>query len=129
MNREPGEGLVIQVRPCEAQNGVVHAEPCDCTTYLQIGAGEQEILHRIEELLGTLAQAHNAISVACKECQWEGYIGPGPKAASEGNKAVVDEGSCPHCDGDLFSMERAECTHEKPSLEPYHDEQDITDDE
>jgi len=128
MKRADDEGLILTVQRTEAQNGVVHAEPCDCHEMIQVGAQNDRVLAVIEQMLGDLASQHNAILVGCSDCGWEGFIGPGDKAADEGNKAVVDEGSCPQCEGDLINLERNTCDHETPGLDPFYDEEELTDD-
>lgn len=128
MERNEDEGLILTVQRTEAQNGVVHAEPCDCHEMIQVGAQNDRLLAVLERMLGDLASQHNAILVGCSDCGWEGFIGPGDKAANEGNKAVVDEGSCPQCEGDLINLERDTCDHETQALEPFYDEEELTDD-
>lgn len=128
MNRNDDEGLILTVQRTEAQNGVVHAEPCDCHELIQVGANRQEVLEVIDQFLGDLASQHNAIIVGCSDCGWEGFIGPGDKAADEGNKAVVAESNCPQCDGDLINLERDSCEHENDALAPFYDEEELTDD-
>lgn len=128
MKRADDEGLILTVQKTEAQNGVVHAEPCDCHEMIQVGAQNERLLAVLERMLGDLASQHNAILVGCSDCGWEGFIGPGDKAADEGNKAVVDEGSCPQCEGDLINLERNTCDHETQALEPFYDEEELTDD-
>jgi len=128
MERNEDEGLILTVQRTEAQNGVVHAEPCDCHEMIQVGAQNDRLLAVLERMLGDLASQHNAILVGCSDCGWEGFIGPGDKAADEGNKAVVDEGSCPQCEGDLINLERDTCDHETQALEPFYDEEELTDD-
>jgi len=128
MERNEDEGLILIVQRTEAQNGVVHAEPCDCHEMIQVGAQNDRLLAVLERMLGDLASQHNAILVGCSDCGWEGFIGPGDKAADEGNKAVVDEGSCPQCEGDLINLERDTCDHETQALEPFYDEEELTDD-
>lgn len=128
MERREDEGLILTVQRTEAQNGVVHAEPCDCHEMIQVGAQNDRLLAVLERMLGDLASQHNAFLVGCSDCGWEGFIGPGDKAANEGNKAVVDEGSCPQCEGDLINLERDTCDHDTEALEPFYDEEELTDD-
>lgn len=126
MERKEDEGLILTVQRSEAQNGVVHAEPCDCHEMIQVGANNKQVLSVIEQMLGDLASQHNAIIVGCSECGWEGFIGPGDKAVNDGNKAVVNESSCPECEGKLISLERETCDHNTDALEPFYDEEELT---
>ncbi|AGM11634.1 hypothetical protein HCTV5_24 [Halovirus HCTV-5] len=129
MNRNDEEGVIITVHKTEAQHGVVHAEPCECHEHIQVGAEEKRYLEVIDRFLGDLASLHNAVIVGCSDCGWEGFLGPGDKAADEGNKAVVDEGSCPECEGDLIDLTKDDCEHENPALEPFYDEEEILPDD
>jgi hypothetical protein len=125
MKRNDDEGFLIAVYKSEVQNGVAHAEPCDCHEIIQVGAQEKKYLEVINRFLGDLASAHNVHMVGCKNCGWEGFYGPGDKAANEGNKAVVDEGSCPECEGDLIDLSRDTCENESPALDPFYDEEEL----
>lgn len=129
MKREEDQGIIITVHRTEAQNGVVHATPCECHDFIQVGAREKPFLEVIEKFIGDLASLHNAHFVGCTDCGWEGFFGPGDKVADEGHKVVVDEGSCPDCGGDLISLERDECSHENPALEPFYEEEELLSDD
>jgi len=128
MKRNDDEGLTLVIQKNGAQNGVVHAEPCECHELIQVGAENDRLLAVLERMLGDLASQHNALVVGCSDCGWEGFIGPGDKAADEGDKAVVDEATCPQCEGNLIDLGRDTCDHETSALEPFYDEEDLIDD-
>lgn len=125
MNRKDDEGVVITIHKTDATHGVVHAEPCECHEHIQVGSEQKGILEVIDVFLGDLASQFNAITVGCSDCGWEGFIGPGDKAADEGNKAVVAESDCPECSGNLVDLERDECDHDHAAIEPFYDEEDL----
>lgn len=127
MKREADEGFILHISRTEAQNGVIHAEPCECTDLIQVGADEDKAIDFVEDFVTFLASRHNCVYVGCKECGWEGFVGPGEKAGGEGNKVLVDEGTCPQCSGDLINLERSECDDETEALEFHYDEAEIID--
>lgn len=125
MNREPDEGFVLHISKTEVQNGVIHAEPCECTDLIQVGAQETKAINFVEDFVTFLASRHNAIYVGCTDCAWEGFVGPGEKAGGEDDKVVVDEGACPQCSGDLINLQKQECDDDKEALELHYDEAEI----
>lgn len=128
MNRDNDEGVILTVQKTDAQNGVLHADPCECHEIIQVGAEHKGVLRAVETMLGDLASQHNAIVIGCSDCGFEGFLGPGDKAADDGNKAVIDESDCPECGGDLISLERDTCDHETSAIDSFYDESDLTDD-
>jgi hypothetical protein len=127
MNLNEDEGLILTIRRTKAQDGIVHAEPCECHELIQVGAQEEEYLDPIEKFLSDLASLHNSILVGCTDCGWEGFVGPGDKVGDKGNKVVVDEGSCPRCEGDLINLQKQECDCEEQKLGFHYDEVEIID--
>lgn len=128
MKTDPDTGYILRIETIDAQNGVVHVEPDKHTDVIQVGANETKAVHFVEDFIMFLASRHNAVYVGCKECGWEGFIGPGEKAGGEGNKALVDEGSCPECSGDLINLQKQEGGDETEALDIHYEESEIIDD-
>ncbi|AGM11888.1 hypothetical protein DNAM5_25 [Haloarcula californiae tailed virus 1] len=129
MTDEPQDGVIVHISPTRAQHGVIHAEPCDCTDIIQVGGEEERALKFVEDFVTSLAAQHNCYFVGCKDCGWEGFFGPGPRATSEDNKAVVAEASCPECSGDIIDLQNDDCDHETEALDFHYDENELLNDD